>query len=293
VKSATYLTIRCALNQDVPNNAGIYRCITVKAPKGSILNPEIPAAVAARALTGYRVVDTVMGALAKIVPDRIVAAGEGGNTVIAFGGRDAETREPFILVDMINGAWGARAGKDGIEGITNPSQNMSNMPVETLEDRFPILVEEYGFRADSCGAGKYRGGLGLVRQYRLLAQGAMMQIRADRHDHRPYGLFGGGPAAPSRNILNPANDSETLPSKVTREISEGVVLRHEQAGGGGYGDPLTRDPQAVLADVLDEKVSAEFASSQFGVALNAAGTIVDQAATAALRHQMADRQSTS
>jgi N-methylhydantoinase B len=293
VKSATYLTIRCALDQDVPNNAGIYRCITVTAPKGSILNPEIPAAVAARALTGYRVVDTVMGALAQIVPDRVVAAGEGGNTVIAFGGHDAETREPFILVDMINGAWGARATKDGIEGVTNPSQNMSNMPVETLEDRFPILVEEYGFRADSCGAGKYRGGLGLVRQYRLRAPGAMMQIRADRHDHRPYGLFGGGPAAPSRNILNPANGAETLPSKVTREISSGVVLRHEQAGGGGYGDPLTRDPQAVLADVLDQKISPEFARAQFGVEVDAAGLAVDEAATTALRRKMATQPAAS
>lgn len=287
VKSATYLTIRCALDQDVPNNAGIYRCITVTAPKGSILNPEIPAAVAARALTGYRVVDVVMGALAQIVPQRVVAAGEGGNTVIAFGGRDAETREPFILVDMINGAWGARATKDGIEGVTNPSQNMSNMPVETLEDRFPILVEEYGFRQDSCGAGKFRGGLGLVRQYRLLAQGAMMQIRADRHDHRPYGLFGGGSAAPSRNALNPEDGLEVLPSKVTREITAGVVLRHEQAGGGGYGDPLTRDPQAVLADVLDQKVSPDFARAEFGVVVDVARKAVDDAATGQLRREKA------
>lgn len=287
VKSATYLSIRCALDQDVPNNAGIYRCITVTAPKGSILNPELPAAVAARALTGYRVVDAVMGALAQIVPDRVVAAGEGGNTVIAFGGQDAATRAPFILVDMINGAWGARADKDGIEGVTNPSQNMSNMPVETLEDRFPVLVEEYGFRPDSCGPGRYRGGLGLVRQYRLLAAHAMMQIRADRHDHRPYGLFGGGAAAPSRNLLDPAHAAETLPSKVTREIVAGTVLRHEQAGGGGYGDPLSRTPEAVLEDVLDGKITPGFARAAFGVVLDEAGSAVDAAATGALRRAMA------
>jgi N-methylhydantoinase B len=285
VKSATYLTIRCALDQDVPNNAGVYRCITVKAPLGSILNPEIPAAVAARALTGYRVVDAVMGALAQIVPDRVVAAGEGGNTVIAFGGTDSETRAPFILVDMINGAWGGRANKDGIEGITNPSQNMSNMPVETLEDRFPILVEEYGFRADSCGAGKYRGGLGLVRQYRLLARSAMMQIRADRHAHRPYGLAGGGSAAPSINTLNPDTAHEALPSKTTREIAQGTVLRHEQAGGGGYGNPLERDPDLVSGDVLDQKISAAFAHKHFGVVVAADGKI-DAAATATLRQQL-------
>ena len=104
VKSSTYLTIRCALDQDVPNNAGVYRCITVTAPEGSILNPRMPAPVAARALTGYRVVDTVMGALAQIVPHKVMAAGEGGNTVVAIGGYQGEAREPFILVDMINGA---------------------------------------------------------------------------------------------------------------------------------------------------------------------------------------------
>ncbi len=282
-KSAAYLTIRCALSHDVPNNAGVYRCITIKAPKGSILNPEIPAAVAARALTGYRVVDAVMGALAQIVPDRVVAAGEGGNTVIAFGGSDAETREPFILVDMINGAWGARAHADGIEGITNPSQNMSNMPVETLEDRFPILVEQYSFRPDSCGAGRYRGGLGLIRQYRLLARSAMMQIRADRHSHRPYGLAGGEPAASSVNILNPDTAPEPLPSKTTREIGADTVLRHEQAGGGGYGDPLSREPAAVIEDVIDGKISAAFARDRFGVVLQ--DRAIDAAATAALRRQ--------
>jgi N-methylhydantoinase B len=290
-KSAAYLTIRCALDQDVPNNAGVYRCITIKAPKGSILNPEIPAAVAARALTGYRVVDTVMGALAQIVPDRVVAAGEGGNTVIAFGGIDADTREPFILVDMINGAWGGRSNDDGIEGVTNPSQNMSNMPVETLEDRFPIVVEEYGFRPDSCGAGKYRGGLGLVRQYRLLAQTAMMQIRADRHTHRPYGLAGGEPAASSVNILNPDTVPEALPSKTTREIGADTVLRHEQAGGGGHGDPLERDPALVLEDIADGKVSLDFARQRFGVVAD--GRDFNPTATAALRRRLqSERQVT-
>jgi N-methylhydantoinase B len=275
----------------VPNNAGVYRCITIKAPKGSILNPEIPAAVAARALTGYRVVDTVMGALAQIVPDRVVAAGEGGNTVIAFGGSDPETREPFILVDMINGAWGGRPKSDGIEGITNPSQNMSNMPVETLEDRFPILVEEYGFRPDSCGAGQYRGGLGLVRQYRLLALSAMMQIRADRHSHQPYGLAGGGPAASSVNILNPDTAPEPLPSKTTREIGADTVLRHEQAGGGGYGDPLQRDPALVLEDIADGKVSAGFARHYFGVVLD--GAAISPAATETLRRRLQSERGTA
>jgi N-methylhydantoinase B len=261
VKSATYMAVRCALDHDVPNNAGVYRCITVMAPEGSIVNPRLPAAVAARALTGYRVADTVLGAVAQIVPERAIAAGEGGNTVVCIGGYDEATREPFIMVDMINGAWGARPTKDGIEGVTNPSQNMSNMPVETLEYRYPIRIEEYAFRPDSCGAGQWRGGVGLVRQYRFLGREATLQLRADRARHRPYGLFGGAEAAPSLNVLNPGgNAQETLPSKVTRTIRTGDVVRHEQPGGGGYGDPAARDPSLVERDLADGKITPAYAA---------------------------------
>lgn len=265
VKSATYLTIRCALEHDVPNNAGVYRCITVTAPEGSILNPRMPAPVAARALTGYRVVDTVMGALAQIAPRKLMAAGEGGNTVVAIGGYHGEPRRPFVLVDMINGAWGGRSDKDGIEGVTNPSQNMSNLPIETIEARYPILMEQYALREDSGGAGQFRGGLGLVRQYRLLAETAILQLRADRHEHPPYGLFGGHAGASSRNLIWKGGEWQLLPSKVTLEITRDTVLRHEQAGGGGFGDPQLRDVDAVRADILSEKVSVERARADYGL----------------------------
>ncbi|MEP9386461.1 hydantoinase B/oxoprolinase family protein [Mesorhizobium sp. KR9-304] len=266
VKSSTYLTVRCALDSDVPNNAGVYRCITVTAPEGSILNPRMPAAVAARALTGYRVVDTVMGALAQIVPHKVMAAGEGGNTVVAIGGYQGEEREPFILVDMINGAWGGRFDQDGIEGVTNPSQNMSNLPVETLESRYPIRVEQYGLRDDSGGAGKYRGGLGLTRSYRLLADEAVLQLRADRTDHPPYGLFGGLPGAPSRNhIADAGGELRPLPGKVTLRITKGTLIRHDQAGGGGYGPPHSRDASRIRADLADGKISEAHASEFYGI----------------------------
>jgi len=265
VKSATYIAIRCALDLDVPNNSGVYRCIAVTAPEGSILNPRMPAPVAARALTGYRVVDTVMGALAQIAPGRLMAAGEGGNTVVAIGGYQGAERQPFVLVDMINGAWGGRDGKDGIEGITNPSQNMSNLPVEVLEARYPVMIEEYALRADSGGAGQWRGGLGLVRQYRLLAESAVLQLRADRHDHAPWGLFGGGPAARSRNLIDRGDGWEALPAKVTLEIGRGTGVRHEQAGGGGWGDPARRDPAAVRADLADGKITPGRAKADYGV----------------------------
>ncbi len=264
-KSATYLAIRCALDHDVPNNAGVYRCITVTAPEGSILNPRMPAPVAARALTGYRVVDTVLGALAQVAPARLMAAGEGGNTVVAIGGYEGS--RPFVLVDMINGAWGGRDGKDGIEGVTNPSQNMSNLPVETLEARYPLRVEEYSLRPDSGGAGRWRGGLGLIRQYRLLAESAILQLRSDRTDHAPWGLFGGHPGACSRSLIDRGAGWEDLPGKVTLEITAGTVLRHEQAGSGGWGDPALRDPALVRADLADGKVTAERAQADYGAKL--------------------------
>jgi N-methylhydantoinase B len=282
VKSSTYLTIRCALDADVPNNAGVYRCITVTAPEGSILNPLMPAPVAARALTGYRVVDTVMGALAQIVPEKVMAAGEGGNTVVAIGGYDRDRREPFVLVDMINGAWGGRRDADGIEGVTNPSQNMSNLPVETLEARYPIRMTEYGFRDDSGGAGRHRGGLGLVRTYELLTGDAILQLRADRTEHPPYGLFGGLPGAPSRNLLTAGGETRTLPGKVTLEMRAGMQLRHEQAGAGGYGDPRERPFPAILRDIEDGKLTRERAAADYALVFTSAGGI-DEAATATLR----------
>jgi len=285
-KSSTYIGIRCALGREIPNNAGIYRCISISAPEGSILNPRMPAAVAARALTGYRVVDAVLGALAELTPTQVMAAGEGGNTVVSIGGYEKASDTPFILVDMINGAWGGRASKDGIEGVTNPSQNMSNMPVETLEARYPIRLEAYGLRPDSCGPGQFRGGLGLVRQYRLLAEEAVLQLRADRVKTPPYGLFGGGSAAPSRNILDPDGARQEMPSKITRNLRFGDVIRHEQAGGGGYGEPFARDPLAVVEDVRNEKISTDFAREKFGVVIAADGASIDMAATELRRQEL-------
>jgi N-methylhydantoinase B len=281
-KSCTYLSVRSVLRQDIPNNAGVFRCIDVVAPEGTILNPRLPGACAARALTGYRLLDVVLGALAQVVPDRVPAAGEGGNTVLSIGGYTPE-RRPFVIVDMICGAWGARPDKDGVEAITNPSQNMSNTPVEVLESQHPIRIDEYALVADSCGAGRWRGGLGLRRQYTLLNPEATLQLRSDRMRFRPYGLAGGRPAAPTRNVLNPGTAPREMPAKFAAVLRRGDVIRHEQAGGGGHGDPLERDPALVAADVLNEKITPEYARREHGVVLDPARLEVDAEATRALR----------
>jgi N-methylhydantoinase B len=280
--SCTYLSIRCALKGDVPNNAGVFRCVTVNVPEGSVLNPLPPAAVAARALTGYRICDAMFGALAQIVPDRIPAAGEGGNTVVCLAGL-RPNREPFIIVDMVCGAWGGRPDRDGIEAITNPSQNLSNTPVETLEAQHPVRVEEYGLIPDSCGAGRWRGGLGVRRSYRLLADEAQLQLRSDRMRFPPYGLSGGLCGNRTRNTLGIDGDLRDLPSKVTMTLAEGTLITHDQAGGGGFGDPLTRDLDRISADVWNGKITAGYARQHHRVVVDSATGRCDAEATRALR----------
>jgi N-methylhydantoinase B len=281
-KSCSYLSVRSVLRQDVPNNAGVFRCIEVIAPEGTILNPRLPGACAARALTGYRMLDVMLGALAQALPARVPAAGEGGNTVLSIGGLNAR-HESFVIVDMITGAWGGRPDKDGMEAVTNASQNMSNTPVEVLEAQHPIRIDEYGFVPDSCGAGTWRGGLGLRRRYTLLNDEATLQLRSDRVKFLPYGLKGGRPARGTRNVLNPGADEKQMPAKFATVLRRGDVIQHEQPGGGGFGDPFARDPARVAADVRDEKITIAFARREHGVVIDPATLEVDGEATARAR----------
>lgn len=283
-KSCTYLSVRCALKGDVPNNAGVFRCIEVKVPEGSVLNPLSPAAVAARALTGYRVFDAMLGALAQVVPDHIPAAGEGGNTVVCLSGQSDE-RKPYIIVDMICGAWGGRPASDGIEAITNASQNLSNTPVETLESQHPVRVEAYELVEDSCGAGTFRGGLGIRRSYRVLAPNTLLQLRADRIKFAPYGLAGGAPAKMGRNLLQSGETVTELPGKVGMTIDKYDVVTHVQAGGGGFGDPLARDFAAIRRDVWNHKLTAAHVREHYRVVVDPQTGEVDVPATEALREQ--------
>jgi len=281
--SLTYLSVRCVLAKDIPNNVGLFRCITVQAPTASVLNPVMPGPCAARALTGYRVFDTMLGALAQIVPDKVPAAGEGGNSVICISGL-RPNRKPFIIVDMICGAWGGRPDKDGLEAVTNASQNLSNMPVEVMEAEHPVRIEDYSFVTDSCGAGRWRGGVGVRRSYRILAPEALLQLRTDRVKFQPYGLAGGEPGGSSRNFIEIDGETRPLAGKVTMGVARGTLIIHEQAGAGGFGPALTRDPSDVHEDYLDGKITAAFAEKHYAVVFLTDGT-VDAVATSRLRRE--------
>ena len=214
-------------------------------------------------------IDAVFGALHQAVPSRVPAAGEGGVTMIAFGGQLPD-RRAFVFVDFSGAGWGARPDRDGVDGTSCIEGNLSNVPVEEIELNQPLRVEQYAFVPDTGGAGKWRGCLSIVREFRFLADEGVMQIRSDRRTHMPYGLGGGMDGTPSWNILNPGRaDEEILPTHVTREVRRGDVLRHITGGGGGYGNPGERAADLIRREIIEEKFSPDYSRRQYGVSLDA------------------------
>ena len=291
-KAASYTGIRSILPDGIPNNEGVFRVINVTAPPGTIANNVLPAACAARGLTGFRMVDCIFGALAKMLPDKVCAASDGGNSGVSIGGYDAE-RKPYIYVDFACGTWGGRPWGDGLQGNSNMFANMASQSVEVIEAEQPVEILAYELLPDRAGAGQYRGGAPYYRDYRFTEKQAVLQVRSDRARFRPYGLYGGMPGQPSANYLNPHGNNQKLTSKPTMMIHEGDVFRHELAGGGGWGDPLDRDPDRVLRDVRDELVSMTSAESDYGVIIDACSMTVNETATSSLREEMRAKRASS
>jgi N-methylhydantoinase B len=280
-ESAAFCAIRCLARADIPNCEGYLRPITVRAPEGCLVNPVYPAACGARGVVGYRVFDAVMRALARIVPERAMGGTEGGPFLFSAGG--THRGRAYVLNEMMVGTWGARAGKDGIEGISNPAANLSNQPVEMIEAEMPVEVTDYALVPDSGGAGRFRGGLAFTRAFRFLAP-TRFSLRGDRRDHPPYGLEGGSAGAPAgHSLTKAAGGTVALPMMPMRTFlaEPGDVFRMTGAGGGGHGDPMARDPASVAADLLEGKVTAEGARRDYGVVVSDGK--VDVAATARLR----------
>ena len=281
-ESAAFTAIRCLSHRDIPNCDGYLKPITVRAPEGCLLNPVYPAACGARGVVGHRVFDAIMRALAQVVPERAIAGSEGGPFLMAAGGNWRGRQ--YVLNEMLVGTWGARADRDGIEGISNPAANLSNQPIEMIEAEMPVEVLRYGFVEDSGGPGRNRGGLAFTREFRFL-EATTFNLRGDRRDHPPYGLEGGGAGAPSAHVHITASGENNLPTMPMRGFAAaaGDVFRLVGAGGGGYGDAMTRDPERVLADVVAEKVSIDGARRDYGVVIDPVELRVDTQATETLR----------
>lgn len=284
-KAAVYGAIRLILDPNIPNSGGYTRLIEVKAPEASVVNARLPAACGARGITGYRVMEVVLGALAQAVPLRVPADGDGGNTIISIGGYDSELR-PFAYVDLFCGARGGRPSGDGPEGVAHPAANISNTPVEIAEVELPVRIEEYGMVQDTGGAGKFRGALAQMRRVRCLADEATLQLRSDKRRFPPFGLHGGKPGTPSWNILNPGEGQTILPTMCVVPMRRDDVIFHIMAGGGGWGDSLERDTNLVRADVWSEKLSIDHARSEYGVVIEPDTFEVDAEATERLRAEL-------
>ena len=281
-KAVSYAAIRSVLDFDIPCNEGLFRAIDVTAPPGTVTNMVLPAACAARGLTGFRMGDCVFGALAMMLKDEVGAASDGGNTGVSIGGYD-KSRRPFIFVDFACGSWGGRPWGDGVQGNSNMFANMASQSVELIESQNPIQILRYELIPDRAGAGKYRGGVPYRRDYLFTEDEAVLQVRSDRRRFRPFGLYGGYAGRPSRNILNPDKEARLLDSKLTMQLRRGDVFRHELPGGGGWGDPLDRDPSNVLSDVRNEYISVDGANRDYGVVIDTSTWIVDLVATQNLR----------
>jgi len=290
VDMAVYVVVRSilldsAVNDAVPANSGLYRPITITAPLGTLANPRYPAPVIARFCPGNVVAATVMRALAPVVPEQ-VSAGVGNLKVVAYSGlRDDGTY--WVYMDITEGSYGGRFGKDGMDAVDTLYANTRNNPIEDIESHYPLRVDRYELCDNAAGPGKWRGGYGSIRDVRFVGGGGF-SMEGDGNTFAPLGLFGGREGATGETVMNPDTPSEAHlpPLSPYRKVQAGAVLRTVSPCGGGYSDPLQRDPALVLADIFDDFATVESARIDYGVIVDESLSQIDDAATKYLREQL-------
>jgi N-methylhydantoinase B len=264
---------------------GLLRAFTITARDGSVLNPRFPAPVNTYNPTVHALVDAVYDALSNIVPDKVRADGSGSRSII-LGGRSAHTGKGYVQYEIIAGGAGARATKDGASGITVNQSNAMIAPVEIIESEFPTRILRYELIENSGGAGRYRGGLGIRREY-LNLEDARFSIRSMKHIIPPNGCAGGNTGRPGDIWINPeSKEAKRLPTRYADyPLKQGDIFRLDTPGGGGHGDPLAREPERVLADIREGFISPDVAERDYGVVLKREDDefTVDAAATQARR----------
>jgi N-methylhydantoinase B len=261
VSSALSVVKAVLTGPDVPFNAGAFRPVNVTAPKGSLLNPNHPAPVRARLLVCSRAWNATMKALAQAVPDKVIACGFDTTTVGVLSYL-TEGSGWSVYQEIFGGGYGAAADNDGCDAVDNPLANCANTPVEALDQDFPFFrVLEYSLRADSCGRGKSRGGLGFLRRYEILKDGVRLSFFSDRFRRSADGLFGGGQGATGYLQVARGGKIVDLRSKATFELVSGDIVTLAVGGGGGYGLPAERPQQQIDHDVEDGFISDHLARS--------------------------------
>jgi N-methylhydantoinase B len=259
VDVAVYVTLRSLLldtarHDAVVSNSGLFRPITISAPEGTLANPRFPAPTIARFCSGNIIADTLMRALAPVMPEA-VAAGVGNLKVVAYSGEKDGAQ--WVYMDIVEGSYGGRHGKDGLDAVDTLYANTRNNPIEDIESHYPLRVKRYELVDEGAGAGQWRGGLGSVRDFEFLEDGGF-SLEGDGNSVPPPGLFGGSDGRAGAVLMNPGTDAEaSLPSKIPyRRVSKGEVLRTVGPCGGGYGDPSLRDVAADARDAADGVIGA-------------------------------------
>lgn len=287
--AAAYVAYKAITTPLEPVNEGSFRAVRVEIQEGNFMMATYPAPMAAWSLPIPTVVDTVLKALAPILPDRIPAAHLGTlGAAWVFFGFDPKRKRSFVMQSIEGGGWGGRPWEDGESASVSICQgDVRNAPVESIELKCPVLIEGRLLRGDSGGAGKYRGGLGLETRVRNLVEGQFTVHNAGRSLTPPWGLWGGGAGRVSENrlALPGAADPENL-DMGRRWMPVGSTAIIMSAGGGGWGDPLDRDPEQVRSDVIEEFVSLEAAREGYGVMLDPRTLAIDEGATLALRAEL-------
>jgi len=276
--AGTMAVVMAFLGEDLPKNDGFYRPIETVTPAGTMVNPSRDRPVAGGWEIAMRAGDLVTKAFTEAVPEETIAATKGIVCNVAYGGNDPRDDGEYVYYETVAGGYGARAETDGMDAVQTHFQNTANSPIEELEAELPVRVRRYELIPDSEGAGRTRGGLGVRRDLEFYDHEASFSLLTDRTESRPWGIFGGHAARPARFYRNPETAEETtLASKSTTTLDPGDVVSIQTPGGGGYGTPLERDPEDVLEDVRDGKVSVSKAEGAYGVVI--ADGELDAAAT--------------
>ena len=287
--TACVFVLKCLIDPDVPLNEGFYQVLEVIAPEGSAVNARHPGAIVGGWEVSTRLCEVLFKALSEAMPDKVPAGTKGMICHVGFGGEDPRTGDYYTFLETMAGGFGGRIRSDGPDAVQTNVQNTQNAPVEETELNYPVRILRYSLIPDSEGAGRFRGGLGLCREYAFPDHEPIFTTLADRARFPPWGLFGGGDGRPARYLRITGGEAVPIPSKGTAPVESGALIRIETCGGGGYGPAWERDPERVLDDVREEKVSVERAREVYGVVIDAAGASIDAARTAERRRMLRAR----
>jgi N-methylhydantoinase B len=268
VRAACAYCLVALVDRFLPINQGLARVIDATFRDGSVVNPRFPAAVNTYMPTALTAAEAILRALATFVPDKRIAGGSG-SAALVLGGRDAQTNKAYVHYEIFSGGTGARSGKDGVSATAFHLSNCKTAPIEIIESEFPARVERFEMLQDSGGAGEWRGGLGFVRDYRILTDEVRFSMRTDKHAIEPFGSAEGLAGAKGACVVNAdATTAKQLPSRFgDHRLQRDDTIRVERPGGGGLGDPLKRPADKVVEDVRQGYVSTLRARTDYGVAL--------------------------